>query len=199
MDKVNIEYYPEFMSGIEDEEWVDASTSYFDYKVKTHLSINDYANMIDSVIAMCFEDEDEAANVPTEFHPEAVDVAIRIHTIMSYTNIDISSNPFPICFNSGIYNAVLDIIDRDQYESIIKAIKRTIQYRLDSKHNYYQNRIAQKALDALNTVAIAIRDAINNPETFLQSVVGENFGQVVKEFETLFNNVANNLDCSESE
>ena len=91
-------------------------------EIKRHLSLLEVLNFVDLVTKAAF-DEDAA------YMPERIDAAILACTIEFYTNINLGKDPFEAydaIYRSGLLYMIMENIDQDQYDRIIRAAVKKI-------------------------------------------------------------------------
>lgn len=91
-------------------------------EIKRHLSLLEVLNFVALVTQAAFDDDGA-------YMPERIDAAILACTIEFYTNINLGKDPFEaydLIYQSGISDVIMENIDRDQFDRIIRAAIKKI-------------------------------------------------------------------------
>lgn len=98
-----------------------------DVTVKTHLSMDDMLNFVDSVVQSCFDAKTE------EYRPDAKDFAVRANIMTRYANFTLPDrnvdHQYDIVMRSGAPDMILDYIDMRQFNEMMCAINEKISHR----------------------------------------------------------------------
>lgn len=92
-------------------------------KVKGHLSLDEMRAIVIGVVSSCFNNEGG-------YQPEVKEFATRAFAIVLYTNIALPKNlntQYEVVYGSGIWEAIFDYIDFDQYISMVDAIDERLK------------------------------------------------------------------------
>lgn len=112
--------------------------------VRKFLPMNEAMGFVKDVVESCV-DMNKA-----EYTPEAYDLALRGFTIARYAGIKFgksdTSKVFRLVYETDIYEAVADVIDAEQYASLLNAIEERIEYN----RGMLISTAAKKAMELLN-------------------------------------------------
>ena len=106
--------------------------------IKKALSFAEMLTFVSSVVDTCYLDNGEGVTV---FMPEVKDYAIIFNLVEFYTNIELAHedenehngfDDYDFIIQSGIQKIILDNIDTEQFDSMIKAIASKIKYINDT-------------------------------------------------------------------
>lgn len=95
-------------------------------RVKRALTFEESMRFIASIYASCVDEENG------EFRPEALDLSIRIFTLVFYAGISLPLEKVKSYYNalycSDLYDRVFDVIDHNQFDVNICAVHDKINY-----------------------------------------------------------------------
>lgn len=97
-------------------------------EVKKRLDMKQSMQFVQDIVSTCFDDEEAT------YIPEIFDAAIRIGTLMHYAGFDVpkdAGKAFFVVYNTDLFDRVLAIIDRKQFEELITGAKRKIAFKRD--------------------------------------------------------------------
>ena len=113
-------------SGIEDE-YLYATIQFNDLyvKVKRRLSLYEMIEFVDSVVKICFPDND------AKYMPEVKDLAIRRSIVEMYTGIEFPvgvEEVYDFVYGTNIVQSILEEIDAQQFQNILDSIDEKLDY-----------------------------------------------------------------------
>jgi len=111
-------------------------------EVKKRLDMKHSLQFVQDIVSTCF-DEEEATYIP-----EIFDVAIRIATMMHYAGFDVpkdAGKAFAVVYETDVFDRVLAVVDKKQFEELITGAKRKIAFKRD----LLATTAAQKAIELL--------------------------------------------------
>lgn len=127
--------------------------------VKRSLSFYEMLSLVRDVVSGCFNDDDGA------YIPEVKSFLIRIYVLMHYTNINIPQNiekKYEFAYKPGLFEAVIESINRVQFVDICNAIDESIGHIVDSNIREMQNQftsiqnavkeLAEKVMELFNGI-----------------------------------------------
>ena len=139
-------------------------------EVKKRLDMKQSLQFVQDIVSTCF-DEEEATYIP-----EIFDAAIRIGTLMHYAGFDVpkdAGKAFSVVYDTDIFDRILAIIDKKQFEELITGAKRKMAFKRD----LLATTAAQKVMELLAVVEDIGKksaDAVKNFNTEdLQSAMKE--------------------------
>ena len=177
-----------------------------DIEVKRHLGVSETLEFVSDVINLCYVSipDESGEEVATVYTPELKDYAIAAMTIAYYTNIDLNDGdaskkkgrkkkatpeytPYTFITHSKIVDAILNEIDLESYEKMLKAIDDKIKYMNDSGI-IEMTREFKEFSNALEELGPAIRSlaSINTDELagILKQLSGIQIDNTIKELAT---------------
>lgn len=98
-----------------------------DVVIKKQLSLKDMLTFASNVSDSCFSDE-------YGFMPEMLDFAIRSNVLEMYANFNLPNNiekRFELLYRTDAFDMVMENIDRHQFDTLIDAVDRKIDYMCD--------------------------------------------------------------------
>lgn len=91
--------------------------------IKRTLSLDEMRSFVAKVVESCYDDDNT-------FAPERKDIAIRLSTIILYSNITLPTTldeQYDFAYRTNIYDLIYDRIDQCQYAVIMRAIHEKIE------------------------------------------------------------------------
>lgn len=140
-------------------ETVDIEWNGLDITVKTRLSFEEMMEFVDGVAESCFATDTKA------FIPVAKDFVIGCLVIEMYSNLTLPQNvnkKYEIINGCDVVDAILENVDKAQFDAIIKSINEKIRY-------FIETNVAQATVK-INDLLYSFGD--------IESKVGELFGKV---------------------
>lgn len=122
-----------------------------DIEIKRHLNLAETLSFVSDVIDLCYvSTSDDSDDVGVAYTPELKEYAIAVMTVAYYTNIDLNVEntkkkkgkkknidadytPHDFIIHSNIVSAIINEIEIEEYEKILKSIDEKIKYINDSK------------------------------------------------------------------
>lgn len=138
MKTVSINKIDEMMKAIPGS--VDIEINGLAINVKKLATLAEVIEIAEGVISICFNEEGE-------YMPYAKDFGIRQGVISTYTNVRLPENVdhrYSICYESGIYEAVIEQINRAQFDELLGAI-----YKKEQSIVRFNEASARKQIEAL--------------------------------------------------
>ena len=165
-----------------------------DIEVKKFLSLTETMTLVESVTNACFGSD-------AKFTPEVKDFVFRSIVVQLYTNLTLPSDlskSYDILFQTDLFITLLDTIDYDQFDSMIRAIEVKTAYLCNSNINLVNKQMADatKAFEELAkqmesiTSGISQEDIANiskafanggiDPEKLMQAYMAEKYPAAVE-------------------
>lgn len=120
-DRITVTALREAMKGKFDntvtDEWEGLSLT-----IKRTLSLDEMLTFVEKVVESCYDND----NV---FAPERKDIAIRLSTVVLYSNITLPTTleeQYDFIYRTNIYDFICDKINQNQYVTIMRAIHEKI-------------------------------------------------------------------------
>ncbi len=139
-------------------------------EVKKRLDMKHAMQFVQDIVSTCF-DEEEATYIP-----EIFDAAIRIGTLMHYAGFDVpkdADKAFTVVYNTDLFDRVLTIIDKKQFEELITGAKRKMAFKRD----LLVSTAAQKVLELITKMD----DVLGRGVKVMESVNAEELSNTMKE------------------
>ena len=92
--------------------------------VKPRLAFSEVMSLVGLISETCFFENDD-------YRPEVYDLAMRRYVLETYTNLTLPSNmehTYDLVMYGGIFEAVLENIDREQFDGILRFVDERIRY-----------------------------------------------------------------------
>lgn len=93
--------------------------------VKPRLDFLEMMTFVDGVVKGCFRSDDNS------FLPEVKDFVIKSYIVEMYSNVSLPQNvnkKYDLLYACDIVDFILDIIDKSQFEEMMKGIDQKIKY-----------------------------------------------------------------------
>ncbi len=93
--------------------------------VKPRLDFLEMMTFVDEVVKGCFRSDDNS------FLPEVKDFVIKSYIVEMYSNVSLPQNvnkKYDLLYACDIVDFILDIIDKSQFEEMMKGIDQKIKY-----------------------------------------------------------------------
>lgn len=124
--------------------------------VKKVLPLKSVFEFVQQVVNSCYDDDD--------YMPEMKDFAIRACTIEKYTNVALpknSENMYMMMYGCDLFDTVIRVIDKKQFDLILDMVDDKINYMQESKINEFHKMLAdaQKAIGNFKELS----EAMNMP------------------------------------
>lgn len=143
-------------------------------EIKKYLPINDKLVLISNIINSALDDNNF-------YNPLKVELFSMLAILENYTNLSFTEKQkedpcklYDLLESNGLINAIINVIPKEEYETIIEAIEETIK----SIYNYNNSVYGildniQRDYSNLNLDASEIQQKINNPEnlTLLKDIM----------------------------
>lgn len=116
--------------------------------IKTSLSLDNMKDVVSYLYNSSFSEEGD-------YLPEAFDFAKRCIAIDVYTNVTMPRNierKYALAYNSGIFEAICQVVNMDQFNSVCESAYRKIENRLRTNGDAIRNELV-KVVDAFKEVA----------------------------------------------
>ena len=100
------------------DEWEGLSLT-----IKRTLSLGEMLAFVEKVVESCYDNDNT-------FAPERKDIAIRLSTVVLYSNITLPTaleEQYDFIYRTNIYDFICDRIDQNQYCAIMRAIREKIE------------------------------------------------------------------------
>lgn len=100
-----------------------------DVDIKVRLSLMEMMTFVDGVVKSCFTEQS------AEYMPEIQDFAIRCSVLETYANFTLPSNiekRYELAYGCDVYDVILSVIDRAQFDTIMRAIDEKISHLADA-------------------------------------------------------------------
>lgn len=134
---------------IEKDIYIPVSTvtwNDIEIEIKKHISFQDIIEIVEGVCDTCFASNDEG------YLPEVRDCITKVYIIEKYTNIRLPQNvdrKYEIIYHTGVFDVILEYIDKTQYQELLDSISKKIEYisnsnveelhrELDSLYNSFE-------------------------------------------------------------
>ncbi len=120
-----------FESGLKDDNAIEVILGGTDdvvIQINKTLPLIDMMEFVSDVVLSCVDTESG------EYTPEAYDFAIRVAVLTRYANFKMPTNyekQYLLIYNTDAYEQVMQYINKHQFQEIIKAIDKKINYMLD--------------------------------------------------------------------
>jgi len=101
----------------------------FEIEVRKTLDFKDAMGFVRSIAATCADVNNG------EYTPELFDFTVRVNTLIYYAGMEGTGDAvraYDVAYRSGIYGAVVDAIDDEQYGVLLQAAKALIGYSRES-------------------------------------------------------------------
>lgn len=145
--------------------------------IKNTLSLPEMLLFVDTVVKSCF---DEDGN----YCPEYKGFAIRSTTITMYTNITTPNDItvfYSIVYGTDLVEKVMKYVRRGQFDKIIEAIDKKIEYLTDARVWSLNKQIDTlvNSLESIEEKANAVFDNINNDDIakLIQAIPDNGFNE----------------------
>ncbi len=130
-------------------------------EVKRYLNLMDMMTFVDTVVESCFSDESG------NYYPEMKDFVARSCIMEIYANIDMPDDiaqRYDIVYQTTIVSEIMQHIDIDQFEEIMRAVDRRIKAKLDEMNsaNEMQARELMQAVETLLDTIKGMFDGVDN-------------------------------------
>lgn len=119
-------------------------------KVKRTLSLTDAVSFVSNIVDMCID------KAELDYMAFAFDIANREGVLKLYAGITLSNNleaDYDVLYSTGIYEKVLEHIDRKQYDILLDAA--------NSQVKYYRDLFSSAATTKINEVADRFETTMN--------------------------------------
>lgn len=139
-------------------------------EVKKRLDMKQAMQFVQDIVSTCFDDEEAT------YIPEIFDAAIRIGTLMHYAGFDVpkdAGKAFSVVYNTDLFDRVLAIIDKKQFEELITGAKRKMAFKRD----LLVSTAAQKVLELITKMD----DVFVKGAKVMESVNAEELSYTMKE------------------
>ena len=145
-------------------------------EVKKRLDMKHALQFVQDIVSTCF-DEEEATYIP-----EIFDAAIRIGTLMHYAGFDVpkdAGKAFAVVYETDLFDRILTIIDKKQFEELITGAKRKMAFKRD----LLVSTAAQKVLELISKM----EDVVGKGAKVMESVNAEEFSSTMKDIAAKLN------------
>lgn len=108
-----------------------------DIDIKNALMPNEAIGFAKSASEICFSENGD-------YIPEMLKFAIGYATITSYTNLELPeflNDKYKIVMYTDLVSKITEVIDKDQYESLMYAVDERIEYKLNANIDYMNRQI----------------------------------------------------------
>lgn len=108
--------------------------------VKRRIGLNDMLGFVAEVCQVCFDGE------TGDYLPEAMEFAIRQNLVRRYALCNLPENvgkQYDLLYQTGIYEAVLNVVDRCQFDAICQAAERKIAHMLQGAYSAERRELMQ--------------------------------------------------------
>ena len=133
-----------------------------DITIKKFLTMPETLSFVSDVVDVCYQGEGEVLT----YMPEVQAYAVQYSLVAYYTNIDLQENEdsafdvYDFIVQSGIADVILNHIDLNQYDAMVKAIGSKIRY------------INETSAVSIMSEMGALNNAINEIVPQIQSFIG---------------------------
>ena len=127
--------------------------------VKRMLHFYDMMRFVRDVVSGCFAED------TGRYMPEILPFMMRLCVIAYYTNVNIPQSvekQYDFVYSTGLYEAIIEHIDRTQFDDIEYSIRQSISHAADANIN------------AIHTQFVSIQDGLNS----LVSQIKDTFGEI---------------------
>jgi hypothetical protein len=107
------------------------------FMLREHVDIESMMKIVNTVVKACFIDDGE-------FRPELKDFVFRWQVIEEYTNIKLpeeTRDQYRFVYESGVFGTVMNAIDNEQINAIVRSIDEKIRYIADSNINELESKL----------------------------------------------------------
>lgn len=107
------------------------------FMLREHVDIESMMKIVNTVVKACFIDDGE-------FRPELKDFVFRWQVIEEYTNIKLpedTRDQYRFVYESGVFGTVMNAINNEQINAIVRSIDEKIRYTADSNINELENKL----------------------------------------------------------
>lgn len=139
--------------------------------VKPRLDFLEMMTFVDGVVQGCFRSDDNS------FLPEVKDFIIKSYIVEMYSNIALPQNvnkKYDLLYACDIVDYILEIIDKSQFEEIMKGIDQKIKYMVAMDVNTITTQMNQllSSLSGVESKASQLFDGISkeNIDTILKAI-----------------------------
>lgn len=135
-------------------------------KIKKTISLNDMTSMVAYIYSNAFNDDGE-------YVPEVFDFALRCITIELYSNVTLPKNiesKYTFAYESCIYEAIMEVVNEEQYAAICEAAHRKISNRLKTNSDELRKQLSVIA-DEFKTIAAGLSSFKNISPDDLKAVM----------------------------
>ena len=126
--------------------------------VKRALSFADMVSFVNDVVSNCFADSGD-------YLPEVKKFVTDINTVQYYSNVrlpDDIKHKYDILTKTGLVSVIQQLVDEDQYMSIMRSIDEKIRSRVHTNEQLFNNR--------LNAAMKSIEDLISSIKTSFDGI-----------------------------
>lgn len=153
--------------------------------VKHTLGLDEAMRFVQDVVGTCVDD-DEAA-----YMPELFDFAVRVYVITYYAGIEMPkdvSKAYGVLYCTDLYDRIIDIIDRKQFDVLIDAIMR----RIEHWRRMMEASVAQKVAKLVEQMD----ELMEGNKDLIDKIDDDSFKDAIARLAEL--NLINNADGSEA-
>lgn len=125
--------------------------------VKPRLAFSEVMSLVGLISETCFFEDDD-------YRPEVYDLAMRRYVLETYTNLTLPSNmehAYDLVMYGGIFEAVLENIDREQFDGILRFVDERIRY-LRQMHIQAAQEKTNKLLAEVENLVNQIKSAFGD-------------------------------------
>lgn len=153
MAKVSINKFEKALNANYIEKVILNGTNDVEISVKKVLPFSEAMDFTQEVVNMCVDTENG------DYVPEAYDMAVRMYTLVHYADFSMPANiekVYWLLYNTGAYEQVLSIVDKQQYDALIAAI--------DNKIVFLTDMIKSTAVHTMDTIAQRLEGIVESAE-----------------------------------
>ena len=135
----------------------------YDIAVKRTLDFNDAMRFVMDIVNSCSDEK------TSNYSPEGFDFAARVNTLIYYAGFVVPSDiykAYDVVYRTELFNKIYEIIDRTQFNVLIKAAKDKLAYMRDAFLSSQASKINElvSKMDAIMDDGNAVVAALNSDE-----------------------------------
>lgn len=157
--------------------------SKFEIHVKPTLSMGEAMKFVNNVVSACVDLE------TMNYTPEAYDLALRLATIVTYTDIEPPKNyekAYKVLYETKLYDKILDCVNKEHYFVLVDAAYDHIEYLKNSlisvsavKMGEVVDKMNKMMDDSANTLKEMNSDEFKMALASMQDIISASEGEDV--------------------
>ena len=149
---ISISFMDKMIKEVEDTVNVDYCGE--NLVVKKFLSFTDMVKFVNEVVAGCFDDDNGM------YLPEVKTFLAQLNTVLYYSNVRLPEDikhRYDILTKTDIVEIITSVVDRSQYQMMIRAIEEKIDYRVRTNEQFFNNKL-HTAMSTVETLLNNIKE-----------------------------------------